>query len=76
MHFRNHTKTQFQECVAPDLKKIKSIQQLSVLTTIWYPIGGVFIGLDFVTKSKSKKRVNKQDICNCGTAFRCPTHDK
>lgn len=76
MHFRNHSEIQFQECVTPDLEKIEGIQKINALTTILYSIGGVFIGLAFRTKSKSKKLVNKQDICNCGTVFRCPTHDK
>ena len=76
MHFRNHNETQFQECVTPDIEKIGAIQKINALTTILYSIGGVFIGLSFRTKSKSNESVKKQDICNCGTAFRCPTHDK
>ena len=74
IHFRNHTETQFQECVTPDLEKIEAIQKINALTTILYSIGGVFIGLGFVTKSK--KQVKKQDICNCKTVYRCPIHDK
>jgi len=66
----------FQKCVFPDLKKIEAIQQINTYTTILFSIGGVFMGLGFRTKSKSKDLVNKQDICNCGTVFRCPTHDK
>lgn len=52
MHFRNHTETQFQECVATDLEKIESIQKINALTTILYSIGGVFIGLGFRKKSE------------------------
>ena len=76
MHFRHDNEIQFQECVAPDLKKIESIQKLNVLTTVLYSIGGVFVGLGFRTKLKSKKLINKREICNCGTVFRCPTHNK
>lgn len=76
MHFRNHNETQFQECVKPDLEKIEAIQKINALTTILYSIGGVFIGLGFRTTLKSKRPVKKQDICNCGTAFHCSTHDK
>lgn len=76
MHFRHNNETQFQECVVPDLKKIEDIQKLNALTTGLYSIGGVFVGLGFRTKLKSKKSVSKSDICNCNTAFRCPTHDK
>lgn len=76
MHFRHNNETQFQECVITDLKKVETIQTINALTTILYSMGGVFIGLGFRKKSESKKPVNKQDICNCGTAFRCPTHNK
>jgi hypothetical protein len=76
MHFRHNNETQFQECVSPDLKKIEAIQQINTYTTILFSIGGVFVGLGFRIKSKSKNLVIKQDICNCGTAFRCPIHDK
>lgn len=76
MHFRHNNETQFQECVNPDLEKIEAIQNINALKTTLYSIGGVFIGLGFRTKSKSRKSVNKLDICNCGTVFRCPTHDK
>lgn len=76
MHFRHNNETQFQECVTTDLEKIETIQTINALATILYSMGGVFIGLGFSTKSKSKKPANKQDICNCGTVFRCPTHDK
>ena len=51
MHFRNHTEKQFQECVNPDLEKIKLIQQINAFTTILYSIGGIFIGLGFRNKS-------------------------
>ena len=75
-HFRNHNETQFQECVAPDLKQIEVTQKMNALTTILYSMGGVFIGFGFSTKTKSKKPVNKQDGCNCRTVYRCPIHDK
>lgn len=76
MHFRHNDETQFQECVNPNLEKIEATQKITILKTIWYSIGGVFIGLGFRTKSKSIKSKNKLDVCNCGTVFRCPTHDK
>lgn len=76
MHFRNSTETQFQECVSTDLKQIEAIQKLNVIISVLYSMGGVFVGFGFITKVKSKKLVNKPDICNCGTVFRCPIHDK
>ena len=76
MHFRHNNETQFQECVNPNLEKIEAIQQITALKTVLYSIGGVFIGLGFRTKLKPKKSKNKLDICNCGTVFRCPIHDK
>jgi len=76
MHFRNTTETQFQECVTPDIEKIIVLQKLNALIAAFYSIGGIFVGLGIKTKLKSKKLVNKTTICNCGTVFRCPTHDK
>ena len=75
MHFRHNNETQFRECVAPDLKKIEAIQKLITFTTILYSIGGVFVGLGFRTRLKSKKSVKKPD-CNCNTPYRCPEHNK
>lgn len=74
MHFRHSNETQFQKCVTPDLEQIQAIQKLTALTTILYSIGGVFVGLGFA--AESKKSMNKTDICNCGTIYRCPIHDK
>ncbi len=74
MHFRHNNETQFQKCVTPDLEQIQAIQKLTAFTTVLYSIGGVFVGLGFTTKSK--KSINKPDICNCGTIYRCPIHDK
>ena len=76
MHFRHNNETQFQNCVKPDLEKIEVIQQVIALKTILYSMGGVLIGLGFKTISESRKPENKPNVCNCGTVFRCPTHDK
>jgi len=51
MHFRNYNETQFQECVTPNLEKIEGIQKINAFTTIFYAMGGVFIGLGFRKKS-------------------------
>lgn len=53
MHFRNATETQFQQCVTPDLKQIQAVQQLTLIITIFYSMGGVFIGLGFMTEAKN-----------------------
>lgn len=54
VHFRNHTETQFQECVAPDLEKIGNIQTITALKTMLYTLGSVFVGLGFRKKSINK----------------------
>lgn len=74
MHFRHNNENQFQKCVTPDLEQIQTIQKLTALTTVFYSIGGVFVGLSFA--AESKKLMKKPDVCNCGTVYRCPTHDK
>lgn len=78
MHFRNINETDFQKCVTPNLKHITATQQLIAIITVLYTIGGVFVGFGFktISKSQSKKSINKLDVCNCGTVLRCPIHDR
>ena len=50
MHFRNHTETEFRDCVSPDVEKIQALQHLIVITTIFYSVGGIFIGVGLTKK--------------------------